>query len=167
MTQTAERSRRSLVWIQGAVAGGVVAVAPGTALLAAVLLCPAIVYYLAEPARLRPVARAMLLCGGAATFLPIRTLWDAGNTLAAALDILGDIRCPLLAWVACGGGWLLAETVNVTARLMLEAPVPPPHRAASNGTVRSYRGMDLTRLPTRPRGGLGPLTRPACTPNQS
>ncbi len=102
-------------------AGGVVAVAPGTALLIAVLLCPAIAFYLTEAARVRPVARAMLLCGSAATFSPIRALWESGNTLAAALDLLSDIACPLLAWGGCAAGWLLYETVHIAARLALEA----------------------------------------------
>ncbi len=110
-----------MIWLQGAIAGGIVAVAPGMALLIGVLLCPAIAFYLTEAAKARPVARAMLLCGSAATFSPIRTLWESGNTLAAALDLLSDIACPLLAWVGCAAGWLLYETVHIAARLALEA----------------------------------------------
>ncbi len=91
------------------------------ALLIAVLLCPAIAFYLTEVARVRPVARAMLLCGSAATFSSVRALWEGGNTLAAALDLLSDIACPMLAWVGCAAGWLLYEAVYIAARLALEA----------------------------------------------
>ncbi len=108
---------RSLFWLQGAVVGGVAAAMPGTALLLATLLGPALAVYTGESAGGRPVARTMLLAGSTAVATPLRTLWADGNSVAGALDLLADPACPLLAWIACGAGWLLCEVAQMGARL--------------------------------------------------
>ena len=112
---------RSWLWLQGAGAGGIVAVAPGTALVLAVLLCPAIVYFMTETVRGRPVARTMLLFGATATFMPLRRLWEQGTSLSGALAILSDPGRPLLAWFACGVGWMLCEATQIVFLFALAA----------------------------------------------
>lgn len=117
--QTNRHPRRSWLWLQGAAAGGVAAVAPATALMVVALLGPAIAFYACGTVAGRPVARTMALVGSTAVVLPLRTLFDHGNTMDAALDLLSDPICPLLAWVACGAGWLLCELAKIAARLAL------------------------------------------------
>ena len=117
----ARPARRSWFWLQGAVAGGIAVAFPGTALLTAALLCPALAFYVAEQAKGRPVGRIMLLTGSAAAFMPLRALWEHGASLATALDILADPSCALIAWVACGAGWLLCEAAQVCAKFALAA----------------------------------------------
>ena len=117
----ARGTRRSWLWLQGAVGGGIAVTAPGSAILVAVLLCPAIVFYATEPAPGRPVGKIMLLTGSAALFMPLRTLWEHGGSLPGALDLLADPGCPLLAWVSCGAGWLMCELLQIATRLTLTA----------------------------------------------
>lgn len=112
---------RSWLWLQGAIAGAVAAMAPGTALVTVILLCPAMTFYTLEKTAGRPVGRTMLLCGSTATFMPLRLLWSGGNGANGALDLLADPGRPLLAWLACGTGWLLCETIQITARFALAA----------------------------------------------
>ena len=69
-----KRSGRSWFWLQGAAAGGVIVAAPGTALVTAILLCPAVAFYALEATVGRPVGRTMLLCGSTAAFEPLRAL---------------------------------------------------------------------------------------------
>ncbi len=113
--------RRSWFWLQGMVCGVAAAAVPGTALVIGVLLAPAIALYLMAPAANRPVARAMLLMGAAATMMPLRLLWEQGGTLDAALDLLSDPGRPLLSWFACGTAWCLGQIGEILTRLALDA----------------------------------------------
>ena len=117
--QVARQPRRSWFWLQGATVGIIAAAAPATAMLTLALLCPAIAFYAGEPPGNRPVSRTMLLTGSTAVVLPLRTLWEQGNTIAIAFDLLADPTCPLLAWIACGVGWLLCELATLTTSLAL------------------------------------------------
>jgi hypothetical protein len=86
-----------------------------------ILLCPALAFYVTETTKGRPVGRIMLLMGSTAVFLPLRLQWEHGNSLGSAMDILSDPSRPLLAWVACGAGWMVCELVQVCARYVLAA----------------------------------------------
>ena len=121
LTRPASAPRRSWFWLQGAVAGGVFVTIPGTALIIAVLLCPGIGVYITETTKGRPVGRIMLLMGSTALFVPLRLQWAHGNSLGSAMDILSDPGRPLLAWIACGAGWMVCELVQVCARYVLAA----------------------------------------------
>ena len=145
---------RSWFWLQGAVVGGVIAVTPGIALLLGVLLCPAIVYAAAAPEPGRPAGRTMLLMGLAAALAPLREQWSSGNTVGTALEILASPAVILLAWFACGAGWLMAETATVAIRLALR-------QSARRQAVRLRREQaELVEewslpAPRNPAGGAG------------
>ena len=115
------RAPRSWLWLQGVMVGVVAATAPGSALLVAVLLCPAVAYAVFETTPGRPVTRTMLSCGSIGTFMPLRLLWEHGNSVDEALALLADLTRPLLAWVACATGWLLSEASHMGARVVLKA----------------------------------------------
>ena len=115
------RGGRSWFWLQGAVAGGIAAAAPGTALVTAILLCPAATFFAFETTAGRPVGRTMLLCGSTAAFIPLRQLWSGGGGAEGALDMLSNPGRPVAAWCACGAGWLLCETIQIAVRLALAA----------------------------------------------
>jgi hypothetical protein len=112
---------RSWFWLQGVICGVTAAAVPGTALMVAVLMAPAIATYAMEQGKSRPLARGMMLMGAACTFMPLRLLWEHGGSLDASLDLLSDPGRPLLAWTACGGGWLAGQMADLGARLLLDA----------------------------------------------
>ncbi len=107
---------RSWFWLQGVVCGGVVATAPGTAMMTAILLAPVAVAYAMDATPGRPHLRAIALLGAASTFMPLRLLWEHGGSVEAALDLLGDPLRPLLSWSCCGAGWLATELVQLARR---------------------------------------------------
>jgi hypothetical protein len=113
------------------VCGVAAAVIPGTALVIAVLLAPAIAMYATEPTRGRPIARAMIYMGTASTMMPLRLLWEHGGTLDAALDLLSDPGRPLLAWLACGAAWFLGQLTEILSRFALDARAKMAMRALS------------------------------------
>ncbi len=121
MSSKTRRAPRSWLWLQGATAGGVVVTAPGTAVLIGVLLAPAIAYTLFETAPNRPTSRTMFVYGSGATFLPIKSLWEHGNGLEEALGLMSDLSIPLMAWMACAGGWMLSECLQLTTSFALKA----------------------------------------------
>jgi hypothetical protein len=118
-TGSAGAPRRSWFWLQGAIVGGAAVTVPGTALITAILLFPAIAFYVTETTKGRPVGRVMLLMGSTALFMPLRYQWSHGGSLASAMDILSDPGRALLAWTACGAGWLVCELVQVCAKYLL------------------------------------------------
>ncbi|WP_158745869.1 hypothetical protein [Acidisphaera sp. L21] len=113
--------RRSWFWLQGVICGVAVAVVPGTALMIGVLMAPAFATYAMEQGKTRPLARGMMLRGAACTFMPLRVLWEHGGSLDASLDLLSDPGRPLLAWTACGAGWLAGQLADILTRLALDA----------------------------------------------
>lgn len=110
---------RSWLWLQGAAAGVIVALAPGSALLLGVLLCPALVFAAAAGSAGRPAARVMLLMGSAATFGPLRDQWTGGNSVDSTLELLANPSVALWAWIACGFGWFTCEATAMAAALAL------------------------------------------------
>ncbi len=123
--------RRSWFWLQGVVCGVAAAVAPGTAVLLAILLGPGFITYATAQGRTRPIARAMIMMGAATVFMPLRLLWEQGGSLDAALDLLGDPTRPLLSWVASGAGWSIAQVTELATQFALNAK--------SNRTLRALK----------------------------
>ena len=110
------KSAKSWTWLQGIVCGIVVAIAPGTAVLLAILAAPALGMLATSSPRHETPVRAMLLASAASTIMPLRLLWEQGGTFATALDLLTDPSRPLLSWVACGLAWLACHIVEVVMR---------------------------------------------------
>jgi len=113
--------RHSMVWLQGLGCGAVVALVPAMALLLGVLLLPGVLAVLYDRQGGRPVARTVLLCGTAATVVPVLALWGAGDNMDACLVLLSDLRVVGTAWSAAAAGWILAELAPVAALVVLEA----------------------------------------------
>jgi hypothetical protein len=111
----------ALMWIQGLLCGGLVAMLPPTALLLGVLLGPALLGLFLDPQHGKPVARSILLCTLAASVKPVRLLWGAGHTMAASMALATDVDTVGTAWAAAAAGWLLAELTPVAVRVVLEA----------------------------------------------
>ena len=110
---------RSWLWLQGAVCGGLVVLAPGTALLLGTLLLAALAMLAFETTPGRPTARAMLLMAAATALSPLLRLWDQGGSLAAALDVLSNPLVPLWSWTASGSAWLLCQTWEVVSTFIM------------------------------------------------
>jgi hypothetical protein len=126
--------RRSWLWLQGLVCGAALTLAPAIAMLTLVLLAPGLFVYAVEETSGKPVGRTMLLLGAAASFGPLRTLWDAGNSLDGAVALVSDPVHLGFAWVVAGAGWLFGEMIQIVGREVLE--VMARHRAA---TLRQER----------------------------
>lgn len=118
---TRQPRQHSLIWLQGLLCGAVVTLATPTALLLGVLLAPALlaIFLDHEPGRAR--ARSIALCSTAASVEPLRTLWTAGHSMAAATALLGNVQVVGTAWSAAAAGWLLAEVAPIVVRAILEA----------------------------------------------
>jgi hypothetical protein len=112
---------RSLVWLSGLACGALVAIAPGTALVAACLLAPSIVALKLDHEPGRPMARTVLTCGLAGCVQPVLTLWNAGQSLDAAFAIVTDPTMAGIAWSAAAAGWLLTQLAPMGVRAVLEA----------------------------------------------
>jgi hypothetical protein len=110
--------RGSSNWLSGLACGALLTFATGIALLAGVLLAPAILAAVAESTPGRPVTRAMGLCGAALVLRPVWHLVLAGGTVAAALDVLADPLVIGAAWLAGLCGWALCELVPVAMRII-------------------------------------------------
>ena len=131
-TTVGPKPARPWTWLQGIVCGAVVAIAPGTAVLLAVLLAPALgILATSRPKHDAPV-RAMLLAGAASAFMPLRLLWDQGGTLTAALDVLTDPSRPLLSWVACGLAWLGCHVLEAIMRFVDQMRTSASDKALSH-----------------------------------
>jgi hypothetical protein len=116
---TSPRSN-SLMWIQGLLCGGMVALLPSTSLLLGALLGPAMVALYLDPQPGKPVARSVLLCTLAACVRPVGALWSAGRGMAASVALATDPNTIGTAWSAAAAGWFLAELIPVGIRIVLE-----------------------------------------------
>ncbi len=112
--------QHSLVWLQGLLCGAMVTLATPTALLVGVLLGPALLAILFDQEPGRPRARSIALCSMAAAIDPLRTLWNAGHTMATASALAGNARVVGVAWSAAAAGWLLAEILPIGVRAVFE-----------------------------------------------
>lgn len=97
----------SLIWLQGLACGGMAAMLPLAALQIALLLAPGLLSLMTERQAGKPVTRAMLLFGLAASVDPVRQAWALGG--GPTWERVADNHAIILAWVAAGFGWLLAR----------------------------------------------------------
>jgi hypothetical protein len=103
--------RRASHWAQGLACGVVATLATPTAVLAGLLLAPAVLTYMLDTRDGRALTRTVLLAGLAAAAQPLTTLWGGGHTMDLALRLVADPSHFGLAWAAQGVGWLLAEAL--------------------------------------------------------
>src|SRR5277367_3064495 len=95
----------ALMWIQGLLCGGLVAMLPPTALLLGVLLGPALLALFLDPSPGKPVARSVLLCTLGGCVKPVRMLWFAGHGMAASMALASNPDIIGTAWAAAAAGW--------------------------------------------------------------
>lgn len=118
---TAAARRGPGLWVQGLLCGALVTLATPTAVLAGVLLLPAVIVHLMDTTEGRPILRTVLLFGLAASVRPLLALWTGGHSMATSLSLLSDVAAPAIAWSAQGAGWLLTQLIPLLVRLALEA----------------------------------------------
>ncbi len=111
---------RSFLWLQGAVCGAIVVMAPGTALVATTLLAACLAMFAFEQTAGRPITRSMLLMGAATALSPLQHLWAHGGSLDAAIDVLSDPMVPLWSWVASGSAWLIGQLWEVVSVFVMQ-----------------------------------------------
>ncbi len=110
------------IWLQGLACGTCVALAPGPSMLVGVLLAPAIAMLMVDRTPGRPAARAVLLCGAAASVGPLTMLWRMGGANTGnSLAMLSDPAVFSGPWAACAAGWLLTQMLPIGIRVVLEA----------------------------------------------
>ncbi len=119
--KAAAASPRSWLWLQGAVCGGLVVLAPGTAVLLGTLLLAAVAMAVVETTPGRPIARSMLLMGAATALSPLLALWEQGGSFAAAIDVLSNPLVPLWSWTGSGSAWLVGQTWEVVSTFIMQA----------------------------------------------
>ena len=105
------RARRSLGWLNGLGCGVLAAMAPAMAVLLAFLAAPGLLALVLDRTPGRPVARAVLLFGLAASVGPAHALWESGMTMSACIEKLADPLVFGTAWAAAAFGWLVGEVV--------------------------------------------------------
>lgn len=147
----------ALMWMQGLLCGGMVAIQPPTALLLGALLGPAIVALFLDRQPGRPIARSVLLCALAACVKPVRTLWAAGHGMAASIALATDPDIIGTAWAAAAAGWLLAELVPVGVRVVLEllSMARATRLRAARAALAEEWGLDGDNPPPTSPGGPG------------
>ena len=109
-----------IIWVQGLLCGGVLALATPTAILLVGLLAPAALAWHLDRQPGKPVARAVAVCALAGAIGPLAILWRSGHSLTVALAMLGDPFALFPAWAAAGGGWLLADLLPLVLRYSLD-----------------------------------------------
>ncbi len=111
---------RMAIWLQGLLCGAIVTLATPSAVLAGVLLAPALLAHRLDRQPGRPTARAVLVCALAGVVHPLHRLWLGGQTMSLALTMLSDSWTCLPAWGAAASGWLLAELAPIGLRAAME-----------------------------------------------
>jgi hypothetical protein len=125
-------------WLQGLACGALLAFAPGFALLLAALLAPAFVGLLLDRRPGRPIARAILLAGAAFSLAPAWHLFQGGQNVAAAMDLLVDPAILAPAWLAGSCGWAICEILPVLLRVAADVRATT-RIAALQAEVRALR----------------------------
>ena len=142
-TAQAAAPKGSLVWAQGMVCGALLAFATPTALVLGVLLAPALACFVGERAQGRTMARGVALCCGAATVSPLWHLWHGGNSVGAALELLSDPLCLVLAWGAGACAWALCQVLPVVVRTTWEMRMAARAKAIEAELVACREEWDL------------------------
>lgn len=107
------------MWLQGMACGGMAALAPVATSQVLMLLAPGLVFLILDEQEGKPVARAMLMFGLAASTEPIRSAWITGSELG--WDRVMDTQAIMMAWLAAAIGWLLANALPVLIGLAVDA----------------------------------------------
>ena len=108
------------IWMLGLATGIALALAPGAAALALVLLMPGVAAFLLDGGKGKPAARPVLLCGLATIVFPGVDWWQAGPDLGNALAIATRPDRLGLAWSLQGLAWLAIEVLPTLIRLVLD-----------------------------------------------
>jgi hypothetical protein len=112
---------RSFVWVQGLLCGALATLATPLAVLLAFLLAPGIIASFLDRSPGRPVARAVLLFGAAASVAPAKQLWEGGMSMPACIQIMTDPIVFGTAWAAAAAGWLGGEIAPIIVGMVLDA----------------------------------------------
>lgn len=110
--------RGSRMWLFGMGCGVVATLATPTAILAGLLLAPALCAWMLDVSPARTLGRAMLFCGLAAALRPMLVLWGGRDSIAASLALAGDLPTLGIAWVAQAAAWLLGELAPLAVGLV-------------------------------------------------
>ena len=95
--------------------------APPTAVLATILLLPAMMAWVADASPGRPTVRAVVLFGLAASCGPLDMLWRSGNRIDTTIMLISDLRVLAIAWSAQAGAWLTTQLLPLGIGALLEA----------------------------------------------
>ncbi|MEJ1979248.1 MAG: hypothetical protein WDN49_27195 [Acetobacteraceae bacterium] len=73
----------------------------------------------------------------------MRTLWESGNSLESALNLLSDPAHIGFSWIAAGAGWLFSEMIQIVGQQVLGGAGEAPGRllAAGAGAIGSGVGQ--------------------------
>ena len=118
MTKQAAGSRQpreggaSLLWLQGLLCGGLLAIRPGLALAVVALFWPVGLALVIDRSPGRALLRCIALCALAGSLGPLLATWKDPSQLAQALDA----RTLGTAWCAAALGWLLYEFAPLGVR---------------------------------------------------
>ncbi len=118
---SAPRAPGSRMWLKGLGCGALVTMATPTAVLAALLLTPAVVAWIADPTPDHRAAKPVLVWGFAATVHPMMALWTGGHTVALAFGVAGDLPVIATCWSVQAGAWLVVELLPVVIAAGLNA----------------------------------------------
>lgn len=139
----AEGRTSSFIWLQGLLCGALVTLATPVAVLLGVLLAPAIGVAMLDGSPGKPRARTAFLFAAACSVGPVRILWGNGGDLAMATRLVTDPAVVGRAWLAAGGGWLLAVMApwGVGAALAIADQVRRRRLEARRERLREEWGM--------------------------
>ncbi len=118
LTKTARSA--PFTWLQGLVCGALLTFATPASLLLAALFAPAVIAFLADTEKGRPVARSVAVSCIAPALAPMWHLWMAGETMEAALALLSDPATISIAWLVGASGWALCQVLPVILRTLSE-----------------------------------------------
>jgi hypothetical protein len=114
-------ARRGPTWWQGVICGALLTFAPGMALLLAALLAPAFAALAADTEEEKGMTRAVTLACTAASLSPAWHLWNAGDSLGAAMVQLTDPMTLGLAWGSGAIAWSLCEVIPAVVESVWKA----------------------------------------------
>jgi len=111
----------SISWLSGLICGLALTFATAPALLAGILMLPAVVALLCEHTSGRPVTLAVALMCACFTLGPVWQVFFGGNSFAVLLEQANNPMTFCGAWLAGACGWAMCEilpvVINVAADL--------------------------------------------------
>jgi hypothetical protein len=137
-------------WWQGVLAGILLMLSPGAALLLLPLAAPALLVSVADTARARTLTRTVALFSVAGAIEPLRAFLAAGHDLQAAFDILTRPATIPFGWLCAGFGWLVSEAFCLIAAYFSNARLAT-RKAALETMMRQIRTeWDFAEGPGQP-----------------